>query len=245
MKDLKTSTQALLELGRAGDDPTDAAVAQNRRALAARLGVSALGASAVVGTAAKGSAAVSVGTWATAKALLLGGVVVLGAAALVGGSLVWRAAEQRRAAVPPPPSSPLVDPSTAVLALEPPATPSSAEVVAPSEPPPVIAHSAPVSRPASAPSIKEELELVRAAQQALNRGEPRAALALLAEHAQRFPSGVLWEDREASRVFAVCRLGNAAGARALADAFIRKAPKSPFVDRVRAACREPAPPSSR
>ena len=110
---------------------------------------------------------------------------------------------------------------------------------------PTTTHASPSARPPAARSIKEELELVRAAQQALNRNAPKAALALLAEHAQKFPSGVLWEDREASRVFALCRLGNAAGARALADSFVRRAPKSPFVDRVRTACREPAPASSR
>lgn len=239
MSDLTPSTRALLDLARLGGDPTDAAIGKNRSALAKRLGVATLGAAALAGSTAKVAAAVSAGSWTTAKVVLLCGAVA------VGGAATWAAVHERNAAprVPAGTGSPWtprneVDPAAMPVAM-PPAPEAAAE---PSSP---ATHAAPSSRPPNAPSIKQELDLVRGAQQRLNRGEPQAALALLAEHAQKFPSGVLWEEREASRVFALCQMGNAAGARALADTFVRRAPKSPFVDRVRAACREPSPSSSR
>ncbi len=248
MNDLRPSTRALLDLGRLGDDPTDAAVGQNRSALAKKLGVAALGASAVAGSTSKAVAAVSAGTWTTLKTALLCGVVML------GGAVTWKVVGQRpapagngssaRPATPAQPARP-AQPQVVTPTVAPVETAAPAELSAPGEAVTPATRSAPSARPAAARSIKDELELVRAAQQALNRNDPKAALALLTEHAQKFPSGVLWEDREASRVFALCRLGNAAGARALADSFVRRAPKSPFVDRVRTACREPAPASSR
>jgi hypothetical protein len=239
MSDLKPSTRALLELGRSGDDPAEARIGQNRRMLAKRLGVAALGASAVAGSTSKATAAVFASTGAAAKAALLCGVVVVSALA------TWKVVQ--------PSPRPQSAPAAVVLHGTPPPipAPAAAKPLASDEAAAQVESAAPVSRatPSSralvARSIKEELELVRAAQQALNRGEPEAALALLAQHARKFPSGVLFEDREASRVFALCRLGNVAGARAAADAFIRRAPRSPFLDRVRAACRQAAPSSSR
>jgi hypothetical protein len=242
MSDLKPATQALIDLGRLGDDPTDAAIARNRRALAKRLGVATLAASALAGSTSSVASAVSAGSWTTAKVALLCGAVA------VGGAATWGVVHPRNTA-------PRVEGSTVGLSTPATLAPAVATGVAPAETPTApevaasassaVTHAAPSSRPGAAPSIKQELDLVRGAQQHLNRGEPQAALALLAEHAQKFPSGVLWEEREASRVFALCRMGNAADARALADTFVRRAPRSPFVDRVRAACREPSPSGSR
>jgi hypothetical protein len=248
MNDLKPSTQALLDLGRLGDDPTDAAIGRNRRALAKKLGVATLAASALAGSTSKVASAVAAGSWTTAKVALLCGAVA------AGGAATWGVIHERNAtpraddssAGPPMPAK-LARRDTVAPAVVPPEapTPPEAATAATASSPAPVTHAAPSSRASNAPSIKQELELVRAAQHHLNRGEPQAALALLAEHAQKFPSGVLWEEREASRVFALCRMGNAADARALADAFVRRAPRSPFVDRVRASCREPSPPATR
>jgi hypothetical protein len=241
MNDLKPSTRALLDLGRHGGDPTDAAISRNRSALAKRLGVATLGAAALAGSTAK----VAVASWTTAKMALVCGAVA------VGGAAAWGVVHQRNAEPrvtdttegPSVPAEPAPrNAGGAVVAA--PATSAPPETATSADPSSPVTHAA-SSRASTAPSIKQEIDLVRGAQQRLNRGEPQAALALLAEHAQKFPSGVLWEEREASRVFALCQMGNAAGARALADAFVRRAPKSPFVDRVRAACREPAPLGSR
>jgi hypothetical protein len=130
-------------------------------------------------------------------------------------------------------------PRASARANEPRSEADQAGLAEPAAPEPTT-RSAPSSRAAAPRSIQEELELIRGAQRLLNRNDPRAALAMLNEHARRFPSGTLWEEREASRVFALCKLGNAAAARAGAEAFVRRSPHSPFVDRVRAACQAPS-----
>jgi len=98
--------------------------------------------------------------------------------------------------------------------------------------------------PAPAPSVRRapdpELELVRAAEEDLHRGNPGRALEILAEHERRFPDGMLWEEREVTRILALCQIGNAAAARAQAQRFIVRAPASPFADRVRQGCASPA-----
>ena len=241
MNDLKSATQALLDLGRFGDDPTDAAVAQNQAALAKRLGVAALGAGAITGSTAK-VAAFSAGASMTLKAAFLSGAL------LIAGGFTWQVIA-RSHGISGNGEHPVPAQIAAVVSVAPPvvlpAAAASLVLVTPADAPAPVMRAAPSARPSSARSIKGELELVRAAQQALNRGEPQAALALLAEHAQKFPSGALREDREALRVFALCRMGNAGAARTVADSFIRRAPQSPFADRVRGACRAPALASSR
>jgi hypothetical protein len=233
MNDLDPETRALLELGRLGDDPADHEVARNRAALGKRLGAAALGAGALASSASKATAAVSLGSAAAVKgALLASAVLALGVATWhfagsspgTGSALAPQSDPSAKALPTPVPE--------AVLA------PAPAAVAEPSAPQIPIKRNEAPARAVPPRSIKEELELVRSAQQALNRGDAGSALTLLAEHARKYPSGALWQDREASRVFATCRLGDAAGARALADAFLRRAPLSPFADRVRATCRE-------
>jgi len=88
-----------------------------------------------------------------------------------------------------------------------------------------------------APStVGEELRLLRAAQEGLHTGAPAAALARLDEHARRFPRGALVEERRASRILALCQLGEITTGRAEADPFIAQLPMSPFVERIRRAC---------
>jgi hypothetical protein len=84
--------------------------------------------------------------------------------------------------------------------------------------------------------LQEETRLVRDAHAALARGDAGRALALLDEHARRFPSGMLAEERAAERVFALCRLGRKADAGAEARAFARNFAGSPLARRVESAC---------
>jgi hypothetical protein len=243
MNDLSPKATGLLDLGRHGDDPTDTEVSSNRRALAGKLGAATLGASAALGSAKQAAAATSVGTWTSAKVTLLCGAVI------VGGAATWAIVQydtgssrhDARTVVAPP----TVERPPSVVDERAESHPSPATLVEPDadKPAPPQTRSKPASAP-RVPSISDELRLVRDAQQHLNRGEPAAALSLLSEHARRFPAGVLSEEREASRVLALCSLGQGEAARAQADDFIRRAPRSPFADRVRAACRS-APPASR
>jgi hypothetical protein len=90
--------------------------------------------------------------------------------------------------------------------------------------------------PPLAASLEQETALLEQAQAALRRGAPQRALALLAEHTWRFPSGHLTESREVARILALCQAGNATQARAQADRFLAARPGSPFSARVRASC---------
>jgi hypothetical protein len=92
--------------------------------------------------------------------------------------------------------------------------------------------------------VGEEAALLRVADQALRGGDSSRALSLLREHAQRFPSGILREERSAELVSTLCRLGRSAEARREAELFLSRTPDSPLASNVRASCAgtERAPP---
>jgi outer membrane protein assembly factor BamD (BamD/ComL family) len=90
--------------------------------------------------------------------------------------------------------------------------------------------------PASPATVTDEIALVSRAHAALTSGDPASALALLAEHARRFPNGALGEEREATRVLALCALGRTAEARDAASRFFAAFPGGPQSGRVRASC---------
>ena len=86
--------------------------------------------------------------------------------------------------------------------------------------------------------LAEEMALLKQAKLALSRGEPKRALTLLDEHADRFPRGVLLQERQALRVVALCDAGDRTRGREAADRFSREHPKAALAERVRAACRD-------
>jgi hypothetical protein len=94
----------------------------------------------------------------------------------------------------------------------------------------------PAQDPRESDSLFVETALLRQTQEALRAHDGLGALKALDEHAQRFPRGVLAEDRDAARVFALCELGRVAEAGAASAAFVKAHPRSPEGDRVRAAC---------
>jgi hypothetical protein len=79
-----------------------------------------------------------------------------------------------------------------------------------------------------------ELDLMTQAQ-ALMATNPAQALALCAEHQQRFARGVLSEEREAIAIEALGRLGRRAEAQARAVRFLRDRPGSAYRARMQAA----------
>jgi hypothetical protein len=85
--------------------------------------------------------------------------------------------------------------------------------------------------------IGDELSWVDAAQQALNRGEPSAALYLVQQHAFRYPQGALANERRAVQALALCALQRKAAARSVLSDLERTASSSPLVERVRLKCR--------
>ena len=83
------------------------------------------------------------------------------------------------------------------------------------------------ARPATAQeSYAAELELLQRAQAAYASRNFAGALALVAEHGRRFPSGRLAEEREALRVRSLASFGRADEAARAATAFAERFPRS-------------------
>ena len=89
-------------------------------------------------------------------------------------------------------------------------------------------------------SLAAELELLRAARQALRGGNATKALALLADHAKRYPKSAFVEERSATEVMALCKLGQAETARERARRFRAQFPHSSFEAGLIEACEDEA-----
>jgi hypothetical protein len=85
-------------------------------------------------------------------------------------------------------------------------------------------------------SLAEEVQMLREARSALDRGDAVNALRLLDAHEARFRRATLHEERLATRVQALCALGAVDRARVVARELERVAPRSPHLARVRASC---------
>ena len=116
-------------------------------------------------------------------------------------------------------------PTPRVATVEPsPRRPASAlPTVSPEVPPPVPRRPASSPTPAATPppsasahdvDLRAEVELIDRATAALRRDEPGGALAVLAEHARRFPRGQLANERRAYRAVALCSSGKGPQGRA-------------------------------
>jgi hypothetical protein len=93
-------------------------------------------------------------------------------------------------------------------------------------------------RAAPPSTLAEELALVRTAREELRAGNAARALGLLDAHGERFAEGALAEERDATRVRALCRLGQGARAVEAASTFAARWPRSPYAAGVRAGCAE-------
>jgi hypothetical protein len=100
-----------------------------------------------------------------------------------------------------------------------------------------LAPSAPSTSP-SDETLDEELRILTRARAALGGGDAARALSALEEHAQRFPRGLLTEERISQRVLALCAAGRSAEAAREAERFLRSYPTSPTATQVRNACGE-------
>jgi hypothetical protein len=85
-------------------------------------------------------------------------------------------------------------------------------------------------------SLREELAIIARANTALRLEHPADALRALDEHARRFESGVLSEERRGLRVLALCQLSPNQAALDARDAFLRSTPNALLAPKVRAAC---------
>jgi hypothetical protein len=96
----------------------------------------------------------------------------------------------------------------------------------------------PAPEPALGSTLAEENRLLAQARAALIDERPEQALARLADHARRFPDGVLAEERQALRAVALCEAGRNAEGDAAASSFLREHPQAALAQRVRSACLE-------
>lgn len=161
---------------------------------------------------------------ANALAAALGAATGL---AVFGGALVLQSSED-----PAPPAP-------AISAPAPAPAPSSGPLAAP---PAAIAPLPPVSaapattgvrqRPApdaATDSLAAELELLRRARAS---ADPERGLALIDEHARRFPKGMLGIERELSAIELLERAGRRSEARSRAEALAGRVRQTPYSERV-------------
>ncbi len=239
-----------LDAAREGLEPTAADRARLRRSIAAQIvGIATVTATTVgasAGTAAGGAgvgvASAAAGSGLVAKVVV--GVIAVSLAVGLGAML----ARDRDPAVAPmtvavaEAGASIGEPARVALAA-PIASGSTHEATEPAAtaPPAALPPAAPSSRPASSKGASEgeltlETRLLASATEALRSGDPRAALTLLDEHRRRFPRGVLNEERDASRVFALCAMGSEQEAIRSATQFAREHPRSGLGPRVARAC---------
>jgi hypothetical protein len=242
MKDL--TPEAIIERARATGLPTTEEHARVKRRVFAQIGI---GAAALASTSTVGTAA-SAGIFVAGSKVAL--AVVLVAAAVGTGVVVSRRGPHK--AVTHGAAEPVAAVSGSAGIPEVPATMTAASAIIPDPAPEAVAPPSTLSRPraAEAPPLRSqrsappswtstlpaEAELLRRADESLRAGSAVLALAALDEHAARFPSGALVQEREAERVVVLCALGRTQDARTAAGAFLRSWPRSPLAARVRSSC---------
>jgi hypothetical protein len=247
MSGLGPEASALLEAGSHGDEPTPADRERVLAAIAARLAAGAaagLAAGAAGATAAGGTTA---SAWArlgwAAKAILAAGLV--GAIGAGAASLLRAPPRRETPAVSSDPHGALPEASRATAMdstprstaeADPPTPALSSSTDALGAPAPPRWTAAPRRGPAIAGDVAAEVRLLSDAQTAVRDGDAARALALLDEHARRYPKGALGEERDAARVAVLCALGRDDEARTAADRFLRAAPDSPHAGPIRASC---------
>jgi hypothetical protein len=234
------------------------------RRLAAGLAMgTAVTASATAAEAAHSGVLAAVAAWLPGAAKVIGVVAVTGAVGVGVVQVARNSADSPKApatavssSLQPRvarPAAGVAAAAPAVDAPEPPAQVSkqqqeSAAVVTPaiaakpatrSAMPPAPAAEAPVS--ADAPSLQgdslgSQVSAIREARAAIRRGDPQAAMAAID---QQFPEGQaspLEPEATLARISALCRLGNAAAARRVAEQFLARFPESPLAERMRGSC---------
>jgi RNA polymerase sigma-70 factor (ECF subfamily) len=227
----------------AANDGVDAAVIQLRDATRTPKGAAkacwlALG-PALAQTSAIGAALSSFGA-------LKAGLLALVAASVTIGTIEVVDREPAPAIVETSVDEPTTTASVAAppLVPEPPRAASAPAVVAHSVDVPVqVPHGrerAVTQRPV-APVVHEvtEVELLSAARDAFNAGDYARTRTLLTEHADRFPSGGLVDVRDLLLAKASCSDGDAAGARAIVERLIARAPGSATAKKAADICRDP------
>jgi hypothetical protein len=156
---------------------------------------------------------------------------VTGAIVVAGAVALWllghhQAAPVPRAAPPPPVTASVIEEATPIATAS-----SVAETPAVSAPPPpkpaVVATKPAIVVPTPSADPIEEHHLLARAERTVST-DPAGALALVDEHAKKYPQGMLASERELLRVKALVKLGRTPDARAARDRFDAAWPTSPY-----------------
>ena len=160
---------------------------------------------------------------------LAAAILLLAGTAVAVAALRNRAADLPSAAIPQsaPPSPVSLRQQTGVEAQPDPVK----AVQAPAIRHAMIGRSRTVTKSRGADSLAE-VELLQHAHLAYARGDFLGALALVAEHARRFPHGPLAEECEALRVESLLAIGHAEEARRAGVSFARRFPRSVLLPRI-------------
>lgn len=249
MSELGRDARSLIEAASGGDEPT----AENRARVRAAVRASLVAAAAAGATATAKSSAAAAGV---ARAAVFAGVktstlfpLVLASAVGVGGAVYVHASKSQVGPVPAV-SLPIAATVSATAAPEARSDEPSQEVTGPVAPEATAVPTERVESPSPAPlpppprarlrasagAVGAEMVLIGDARDALRAGDGARGLALLDEHARRYPAGALGEERDAMRITALCLLGRVPEARAAASQFLWARPGSPQAARVRASC---------
>ena len=88
----------------------------------------------------------------------------------------------------------------------------------------------------SGSTLAQELALLQRARRALNRSDALLALGIVQSLDERFPDGVLMEERAATRILSLCQLGRNEEATEQGHHFLLAHPRSVYAERVRHSC---------
>jgi hypothetical protein len=111
--------------------------------------------------------------------------------------------------------------------------------IVPGPPNVAVPHASPRQAPNQTAAIaraaaEEESGLIATARNSLRGGNASAALTLLEGARERYPNGILTQEREALTIEALLKTAQRDAANARAEAFLRTYPRSPHIARVRA-----------
>jgi hypothetical protein len=129
------------------------------------------------------------------------------------------------------------EPAAAVMKAADPAPVVTRNAVPRAKRPKAIPTPEPIARErgAAEEQSSEQLTLLQRAERAVRAENPALALALVTEHAERYPRSVLIEERQAIELMAHCEAGTV-DASERARRFLQEHPKSVYATRVRELC---------
>ena len=197
------------------------------------------------GAAATGGGGLKIVALVVALGAAAAGTAVVATSGDTDTQTATRDAQRSHGGPAPASAEPTARPSAREVAPAPPADASAANGVAPEAGHQVVAPAprrASRARPSAPPAtgsgdtLSEEARLIAVADAALQRGDARAVLAVLRDHAKRFPNSQLGLERRALQLAARC-IDAPESARAEAVRFLKRHRNAGAAAKVRARCK--------